>query len=109
MVWAPLTSSGFTAGLVPTLSAADGSFNDALSLSIVGMGVVFSSLIVLSIVVWGMSKIMPATEQAPAPKRAAARGPMLDGNIDATTLAIIAAAATVAVGKPVEVKNVQEN
>jgi sodium pump decarboxylase gamma subunit len=89
------------------LAAADGSFSDALSLSVVGMGVVFTSLIVLALIVWAMSKVMPETEQPTVPKRAALRGPVLDGGIDATTLAIIAAAATVAVGQAVEVRDVR--
>ena len=89
------------------LGATDGTFSDAFALSMVGMCVVFSSLITLALIVWGMSKLMPQTEHAPTAKRSQSRGPSLDGGIDATTLAVIAAAATVAVGQAVEVKDVR--
>lgn len=83
-------------------AATDSKLTDALTLLIVGMAVVFGSLAVLLAVVALINRLL---HEAPAPGSAAtARARAVD---DTELVAVLAAAATVALGRSVRVTDVQ--
>lgn len=89
-----------------TLAAVDGSLSDGLALMIVGMLVVFVALVVLLAIIAAMNRLMPDppdTALTPAPNQRQIN----DGWIDEKLLAVIAAAATAAVGQAVQVQAVR--
>lgn len=80
-----------------SILATTSKLTDALTLMIVGMGVVFGALTILLAVVVLINRLTRETS-APSPS-----SPMQDGQL----VAVIAAAATAALGKHVAVRDIQ--
>lgn len=104
------------------LAATDDKLTDAVTLMIVGMAVVFGSLAILLGVVVLINRLLHQTTPAPAPapgssspapgssKPAPAPGHSTRGSVageDGRLVAVLAAAATAALGRPVRVTDVQ--
>ena len=89
----------------PLLGVATGDVERGLSLMIVGMSVVFVSLVAIGLVIAGVSRLF-ASRRAAAPSAEASRPKAPAEEIDPRTIAILAAAATAVVNKPVRIHRV---
>jgi len=90
---------------MPLLLAEEASIGDGLALMVVGMFVVFLSLTILLGVIVTISRL---TAEKPAPKAAAQPAPVIEGGEvdDPALIAVIAAAATAAMNKPIRIQRV---
>lgn len=81
-------------------------FTQALTLSVVGVGTVYSALIVTGLVVGLIGRLTKAKPPVPAAKSAPLPEESFSG-VDRHVLVMLAAAATVAVKRPVRIRRVR--
>lgn len=110
MMWHMLMHADLAQLALAPLSLAQAEAGDvgrALSLMVVGMAVVFAALVVLLLVISLINRLMPVRPTSPGPGAAAARTPAPAGQVDPQLIAVLAAAASTALHRPVRVEAVR--
>ncbi|MEM1165894.1 MAG: OadG family transporter subunit [Planctomycetota bacterium] len=87
-----------------TVAQSNTDLGAGVALMVVGMVVVFGALVLIGLIVMGVRRVLDRPVHTPTPQ-ASPRDPMPAG-ISPERIAVIAAAATAAVGKPVRVHRV---